>query len=150
MASSNWRLYNSAKEYIGDGTIDLDSDTFNIILCNSSSNAATLSTTTYGGLTGELATASGYTQTGLALTTTWTNSSGTLTFDATSDVSWLANGGDLGAYYAVILDDTATNDELVCYSLLDTTPSLVTASDGYPFNIAFSASGIFTVGGGTA
>ena len=148
MTSSNWRLYNSAKEYLGDGTFDMDNDTFNLILCDTSSNAATLSTTTYGGLTGELATASGYTQTGVALSTTWTNSSGTLTFDA-SDVSWLANGGDLGVYYAVIMDDTATNDELVCYSLLDTTPSLVTASDGNPFNIAFNAGGIFTLGGGT-
>ena len=149
MASSNWRLYNSAKEYIGDGTIDLDGDTFNIILCDASSNAATLSTTTYGGLTGELATASGYTQTGVALTSvTWTNSLGTLTFDA-ADASWLATGGNIAAYYSVIYSDTATNDELLCYSLLDTTPSLVTASDGNPFTMAMSSNGIFRLGGGT-
>ena len=150
MASSAWRLYNSAKEYIGDETIDLDGDTFNMVLCDASSNAATLSVTTYGGLTGELATASGYTQTGVVLTNvTWTNSSGTLTFDA-SDVSWLATGGSIAAYYSVIMDDTATNDELLCYSLLDTTPSLITATDGNPFTVAMNSNGIFRLGGGTA
>ena len=150
MAASAWRLYNSAKEYIGDGTIDLDGHTFMIILCLSTSNAATLTLTNYGEITNEVATNYGYTQGDKALTSvTWTNVTGTVTFDA-ADAIWAASGGSIVARFAVIYDDDAASDELLCYCLLDTTPADITATTGNNFQISMPANGIFRVSGGTA
>lgn len=150
MAAGKWKLYNSAKEYIGDGTIDLDSHTFKIALFSSSSNANTLTNSTLASLTNEVANGFGYTTGGQALANvTWTNSSGTVTFDA-DNVSWTASGGSITARYAVIYDDTAASDELLAVCLLDTTPADATAADGYQFNINFNASGIFSSSGATS
>jgi hypothetical protein len=143
MAASAWALYNKAKKLIGDGTIDLDTHTFKAVLCSSSSNAATLTIEDYTSLTNELATANGYTSGGLALTSvTWSESSGTVTFDS-ADITWNASGGSITARYCVIYDDTASPKKLLCYTLLDTAPADVTATAGTPFTLQLSASGIF-------
>lgn len=143
MAASAWALYNKAKKLISDGTIDLDTHTFKAVLCSSSSNAATLTIENYTSLTNELATANGYTSGGLALTSvTWSESSGTVTFDS-ADITWNASGGSITARYCVIYDDTASPKKLLCYTLLDTAPADVTATAGTPFTLQLSASGIF-------
>jgi hypothetical protein len=38
MAANAWKRYNKFPEYIGDGTIDLDNDTFKVALFLSTSN----------------------------------------------------------------------------------------------------------------
>lgn len=143
MAASAWALYNKAKKYIGDGTIDLDTHTFKAVLCSSASNAATLTIEDYTAITNELSTANGYTNGGQALTSvTWVESSGTVTFDS-NDITWNASGGSITARFCVIYDDTSSPKKLICYTLLDTTPADVTATAGTPFTIQLSASGIF-------
>jgi hypothetical protein len=143
MAASAWALYDKAKKSLGDGTIDLDTHAFKAVLCSSASNAATLTIEDYTSLTNELATANGYTNGGTALTSvTWSESSGTVTFDS-ADITWTASGGSITARYCVIYDDTASPKKLLCYTLLDTTPADVTATAGTPFTIQISASGIF-------
>lgn len=148
MAAGKWKLYDYAKLNIGNGLIDLDTHAFKIILLSSASNANTLSVGTglLADLTNQLSTANGYTQNSKVLTGTWTRSSGTITFDGDNPV-WTASGGPIAARFAVIYDDTAAGDPLLCVCLLDTTPADVTATDGNTLTITMNASGIFTLSG---
>lgn len=129
---------------IGQGDIDLDTDTFKIVLLNSS-HVFTQANTTLANITAnQLATANGYTQDTKALTSvTWTQSAGTATFDA-ADTSWTASGGSIAADDAAIYDDTATApvDALMCSIDFGGTQ---TAGDGTNFVITYNASGIFTI-----
>lgn len=148
-AAGKWKLYNAAKFGIGSGLIDLDSHTFKCALYTSSSNANTLTNTLLADLTNELANGSGYTTGGTTLTgVTWTNSSGTITFDC-ADPTWIASGGSLTFRYAVIYDDTASGKPLLCVCLLDTAPANITVPSGNQFIITINASGAFTLSGAT-
>lgn len=137
-------FYNSFREFVADGTIDLDTHTFKVMLVSSSytfSAAHTVKTD----ITNELATANGYTAGGATLgSVTWGHSGGTATFDA-ADTTWTASGGPITARRAVIYDDTAASDELVASVLLDTTPADVTATDGNTLTLQWNASGILTI-----
>jgi hypothetical protein len=139
-------FFQTFREYMADGTIDLNSDAFKVTLHSSAftPNAATMSV--YADLTNELATANGYTSGGLALgTPTWVRSTVTVTFDGVDSV-WNAVGGSIAARYAVIRKSGTANarvDPLIAYILLDTTPADVTAGAGNPLTIAWNASGIF-------
>ena len=44
MAATQWQLYNSAKKYIGNGTITLGAGVFKMVLAETSSNADRKST----------------------------------------------------------------------------------------------------------
>ena len=136
-------FYNSFKETIADGTIDLDTHTFKVMLTTSSYTPSAAHTTTTD-ITNEVSsTNTGYTTGGAALTSvTWGQTGGTATFDA-DNVVWTAGSANLTARYAVVYDDTATNNDLVCYITLDS--SDVTATNGNTFTIAWNASGIFTL-----
>ena len=156
MAASKWKLYDLAKKRIGDGTFDLDAaSSWKLALFLSTSNANTLSvgTNVFADLTNEHAAANGYTAGGVALTApTWTNASGTITFDC-ADASITAAGGSIVARFAVIYWNGTLNtivSPLLCVCLLDTTPADVTATDGNPLNITMNASGLFTLSGATA
>ncbi len=148
MTANAWDFYNEFTELIGDGTIDLDADTFNLGLYLSTSNAATLTLSGRAAVTNQHASANGYTQPGSALDSpTWVRSGGTTTFDSADEV-FTASGGSIVCRFAVIDDDTVTTpvaDPLVCFSLLDNTPADVTATDGNTLTIAPNASGIFTL-----
>lgn len=147
MAAGKWKLYEAAKEFLADGTIDLDTHTFKMALYLSTSNANTLTHDELADITNQHANANGYTTGGVTLTgVTWTRSGGTVTFDADNAV-WTAAGGPITARFAVIFDDTATGDVPLCVSLLDTTPADVSATDGNTFTVAIHASGIFTLSG---
>jgi hypothetical protein len=137
-------FYNSFREYVADGTIDLDTHTFKVMLV-SSAYTFSAAHTVKADITNELATANGYTAGGATLgSVTWAHSGGTATFDA-ADTAWTASGGSITARRAVIYDDTAASDELVASILLDTTPADVTATDGNPLTLVWNASGIFTL-----
>lgn len=147
MAAGAWKLYESAKEFIGDGTIDLDTHTFNVALFLSTSNCNTLTHDELADLTNQVANGAGYTTGGQALSgVTWSRSGGTVTFDA-NDPVWTASGGPITARFAVIYNDTATGKPLLAVCLLDTAPADVTATDGNTFTIQINASGIFTLSG---
>lgn len=155
MAAGKWKLYADAKKYLADGTFDLDSTSnWKMALFLSTSNANTLTTGTdvYGDLTNEHANANGYTTGGVALTSiTWTESSGTITFDL-ADPVWTASGGSIVARYAVIYQNATLNTivkPLLCVCLLDTTPADVTATTGNTLTITINASGVFTLSGAT-
>lgn len=89
----------------------------------------------------QLSTANGYTQnakalTGVAVTITTTDDG---TFDA-DDVSWTASGGSIAAAFALVYNDTDTDDPPVFRIDFDGT---ITALDGAPLTITWNASGIF-------
>lgn len=141
-------FYQSFREYMADGSIDLDTDTFKVMLVSSSYTPNAGTHTAKADVTNELSTANGYTAGGATLgSVTWSRSGGTVTFDA-DDTTWTASGGSITARYAVIYDDTSTSpsaDLLVAYILLDTTPADVTATDGNTLTLQWNASGIFTL-----
>jgi len=157
MAAGKWKMYEAAKEYLADGTFDMDNASLGLqmALFLSTSNAETLSVGTgvYGDLTNEHANNNGYTTGGQALTTeVWTHSGGTTTFDC-DNVIWTASGGSIVARFAVIYANATLNGTvkpLLCVSLLDTTPANVTATDGNTLTIAINASGVFTLSGMTS
>lgn len=150
MAASRWKVYDTAKEKLGDSTIDLDGHTFKCALFATGSNANDLTNEELADLTNEVASAFGYTTGGFTLTNvTWTNNSGVITFTTADDIQWLASGGSIVARYAVIYDDTAANDPLLCICQLDIGSS-VTALNGDFLTIQQSATGILTLSGGTS
>ena len=149
MAADAWVVYNKFKQTLGSGAVDMDADTFKVGLYQSTSNAESAVATIdeLADITNEVANGSGYTTGGATLTgVTWTESSGTVTFDFT-DPSWTASGGSIAARFAVVYDDTATSpaDAPVGYSLLDNTPADVTTTDGNTLTLQINASGMFTL-----
>ena len=100
-------------EAIHEKKHNLGSDTLKVLLTNT---APSLSNTVKADISGELSTANGYTAGGATITVTSSaQSSGLYTLIA-SDVTWTASGGSIGPFrYAVIYNDTATNDELIGY-----------------------------------
>ena len=150
-AAGKWKLYESAKEYIGDGTIDLDDNTMKVALFLSTSNVNTLSIATLSAATNQVATAFGYTAGGVTVAATWVRSGGTTTFDC-ADAVWTAAGGSITARFGVLYRSGTVNavvDALVAVCLLDTAPADVTATDGNTLTIAMNASGLFTLSGAT-
>jgi len=146
MAAGNWIAYNSFRQTMGDGTMDLDSDTFKIALFQNSGNAADAAQTIYGDLTDEVANGNGYTTGGAALSSvTFTYSGTTATFDCANPV-FTASGGSISSIrIAVIYDDTAASDDLVCYCVLDSSDITVTSGNALTINI--NPSGVFTISG---
>lgn len=150
MAADAWKRYDKFAEYLGDGTIDMDGDTFKCQLHTSSHTPSLSLDAVKADLDNEVANGSGYTTGGVTLSSvTWTESSGTVTFDA-ADPAWTASGGTITGRYAIILDDTPTSpaDPLVAYSLLDNSPADVSVTDGNTLTIQLNASGILTLSGG--
>lgn len=158
MAADAWKVYNKTKEWIGDGTIDLDAGDayFSVILATSSYTPA-LTHSTYADVsTNEVANGNGYTTGGdFPGSVTWTESSGTVTFDS-ADPSWTASGGSITARYAVLVHVAAgsgvpqSTDKIMAYTLLDNSPADVVAADGAALTIALAAGGYFTVSGGAS
>jgi len=140
-------VYESFKEYLADGTIDLDTDTFKVTLHTSAYTPNAGTHTVYANLTNELSTANGYTNTGQTVAATWVRSGGTVTFDL-ADAVWTASGGSITARYAVVRKDGTANgivSPLVAYILLDTTPADVTATATNTFTVQWNASGVFSL-----
>lgn len=144
MAADAWVVHDRFKEYMADGTIDLDDDTFVMRLYTSASNIDTTSVGDATAATNELSTANGYTNGGQTVAATWVRSSGTVTWDVANGV-WTASGGSITARFAAIVDTTTTPDEVVAHSLLDNTPQDVTATDGNTLTVAPAGTGVFTL-----
>jgi hypothetical protein len=154
VAAGKWKFYQNSKLYLPNGTHDLDNAAlgYTMALFQSTSNCNTLTHSVYGDLTKEHANANGYTTGGQAITgETWVNSSGTITWDC-DDVTWTASGGPIVARFVVTYVNATVNGivkPLLSVALLDTTPADVTATDGNPFRIIISPSGVFTLSGAT-
>ncbi|MFZ9959273.1 MAG: hypothetical protein ACO3GP_02680 [Candidatus Limnocylindrus sp.] len=118
------------------------SDTYKVALYTAATYSA--AATTLAGITKtEVASGNGYTTGGatlasVAVTTVTTNDA---KFDA-NDVSWtVPAAGSLAAAYAILYNDTDTNDPPVLFIDFGET---ITTTDGGIFQIIWNASGIFT------
>ena len=96
MAVQAFKFYNSFKEHMANGNVNLDTDTFDMHLYQSASNFATATLSALTSLTSEVATVLGYTLSGKAMTTTWIvgASAGERRFDATAMI-WTATSVDI-------------------------------------------------------
>lgn len=136
-APTAWTFTNGARDRLL--TTDVEGMTLKMALFLSTSNLSAASTT-YAGVTNEVASAVGYTTGGVSVTMTV---SGTTTLTATcGNALWTASGGSITARFAVIYE-VAGN--VLCYSILDSTPADVTATDTNTFTVSESGSGVFTL-----
>lgn len=146
MASpSSWSVFDQFKFKLGTKSENLSTDTIKMALFTSSStNAQTtsLSTATYATLNGEVSNANGYTTAGVTVTPTWSNTSGTETF-TTTNATWTATSSGITARTAVLYD--STSGDLICWSVLDSTPADVTVSAGNTLTVQINGSGVFTL-----
>jgi len=140
MAAGNWTFTNGARTSLLNGTFDLDSDSFKIALLTSSSNIGAASTT-YAGVTNEVANGNGYTTGGAAVTGSLSGTT-TVTFDTTDPAVWTASGAGFTARYAVLYE---VGGNVLCYCLLDNTPADVTITAGNTLTLTINASGVFTL-----
>ncbi len=111
MAAGAWTTYYHLTEIMVDGTIDLDTHEFRVVLVSSSytpsrSHTAWSSISTY-----ENSTANGYTQNGYQITQTLSRNNGTTTFDS-DDPTWTVSSSNLAARYAVLMHDADGNGTL--------------------------------------
>jgi len=120
-------------EQLGLGTHNLNTDTLKVML----TNTAPVATNTVKTDITEISAGNGYTAGGDDITNTYTESSGTGTLAAT-DVTFTASGGAIGPFrYAVIYNDTAASDNLVCWFDYG---SSITLNDTETFTVDFGAS----------
>ena len=139
MSAGNWTFYNDFKEKLAKAEIDLDNDTLKCLLTTSSyTPSATHSQ--LSDITNEV-TDSDYARQTLGSVTV-TETGGTVTFDC-ADISF-GSSVTITGKYAVLYDDTATNDPLIVYVDLDTGGGSVSSTSS-TFQITINASGVFTL-----
>ena len=134
-------IFNKAKEYIGDGTIDLDDDTLKIMLLADTYTPDAADEVKADIVAHELAAEDGYSAGGATLANvTWAEDSGTVTLDA-DDPVWTS--ASFTTRYAVVYSDTPSSpaDPLIC--LLDLAANRTGL--GGNFYINFHANGICQV-----
>lgn len=122
---------------------NLNSDTINVVLTNTAPTVAT--DHVYTDVANELATSNGYTQNNLTGGAAVASaSSGTDTVKTTSAITTLTASGAVGPFrYAIVLNNTATNKNLIGYYDY---ASSVTMANGDTFTITgTNTTGLFTL-----
>ena len=151
MAASAWQLYNSAKKYIGNGTITLGAGVFKMVLATSASNTSTFTLSTYASVTNEISATGGYTTGGKNLvpaTGQWTvgASAKQMKFTmSTVGLAFTASGASLtNIKYAILRNSTgATAGRLLCFCQLSSSQFTVTSPN--TLTVLPAATGIFTL-----
>lgn len=143
MAAGPWQIYNEAKKYLMDGTLDINTNAWRIALYTSASNAATLTLSAKSELTNEVTSGAGYSSSGKALASVvWSSPPGSaakMRFTAAA-VYWSANAAPINSVkYAVIFDPVS--GKLLCVSALSTAQFNITA--GNRLTVTPAAQGIF-------
>ena len=107
-------IYDKFKEYLGDGTIDLDDDTLKIILLADTYSPDSTDAVYADIIASEIAAGSGYSTGGATLANvTWADTAGVTTLDA-DDPVW--STASFTARYAAVYSDTPESpaDPLIC------------------------------------
>ena len=127
-------------ERLAEKSFNLGSDTLKVMLCNT----APVNTNAQKSDLTEISAGNGYTAGGTASTiSSSAQTSGTYKL-VLGDVTFTASGGSIGPFrYAVLYDDTATNDELIGFWDYG---SAVTLASGESFTVDFDATnGVLTI-----
>lgn len=146
MPAGAWKVYGGAVEEIHKGTLDLDTNTFRMVLVTSSytPNQSTHTTWTSASAN-EVAAGGGYSTHGKLLTPSVTRSGLVTTFDV-DDQAWTSS--TITAKYAIIVKDAnadgslASTDTLVAFCDLETGGGSVSTTSG-TLTITINASGVF-------
>lgn len=146
MTAGSWTVYSHAALEMSDGTFDLGSDTYFIILATTSYSPNANSDSTYADVSSnEVSTGGGYTSGGIALTSvTNTLSTATVTFTAASP-TWSSFSATFR--YGVIIrcangTSLQSTDKLLCYSDLGGGSSVTGGGGTLTVSLA---SNIFTI-----
>lgn len=135
-----YNKFQSFVEALAEKTHNLGSDTLKIVLTNTAPNA----TDTQLSQITQIANGNGYTTGGAqAVQSSSAQSAGTYKLVA-ADVTWTASAGSFGPFrYAVLYNDTATNDELIGYWDYGTN---LTITSGNSFTVDLDATnGVLTL-----
>lgn len=128
-------IYNQFKEFMADGTIDMDGDVFAISL-HGSNFVNDSADTHWADVSATQTSGTGYTDGGDSLdSVTWVLSGGVVEFDA-DDASWTS--ATFTADFAVIRSATASGDPLVCALDFGGTQSVNNGT----FTVQFNSAGI--------
>ena len=127
-------------ELLAEKSFNLGSDTLKVMLCDT----APVNTNAQKSDLTEISAGNGYTAGGTASSiSSSAQTSGTYKL-VIGDVTFTASGGSIGPFrYAVLYDDTATNDELIGFWDYG---SAVTLASGESFTVDFdAANGVLTI-----
>jgi hypothetical protein len=147
--SGTWNFFDSFKEYMGDGTIDLSDTTANrfmVLLLDVTTEPVAGTDTVLADVIANEITGTGYAQQDVA-SITWNEVTGTVTWDG-ADIAFAATGADwVGARWWVLYDDESVTitDALVAYGLVDDTPADVIVTNGTTLTLQWDALGLFTL-----
>lgn len=133
--------FNSFVEALAEKKHDLGTDTLKVML----TNTAPVATNTVKANLTEISAGNGYTAGGnTASVTSSAQTSGTYKLVLGDPATWTASGGSIGPFqYAVLYNDTATNDELIGWWGYG---SAVTLADGESFAVDFDpTTGVLTL-----
>ncbi|WP_066901079.1 hypothetical protein [Mycolicibacterium houstonense] len=130
MAAGTWTVTNAGRTSLLNGTFDLDSDSWKVALVTSASNIGAASTT-FAGVTNEVANANGYTTGGIAVSLVLAGTT-SVTVSFASNPVWTATGSGITARWAVLYE---VGGNVLAYVLLDSTPADVTATAGNTLTI---------------
>lgn len=137
---ATFNKFNSFVEALAEKTHNLGSDTLKVVLTNTAPNA----TNTQLSQITQISGTNGYTTGGTQATiSSSSQTSGTYKL-VLNDVTFTASGGSIGPFrYAVLYNDTATNDELIGYYDYGTA---LTVTNGNSFLVDFHATnGVLTI-----
>ena len=149
MAQGDITLFNEFKEDVGQKIHNLSSDTFKLgLVTNAVTPAASTSDPRWGAggstnlSSSEVTPGGNYSAGGAALaTSTWSETSGTATFDA-ADVSIAQNASNPNnARWGIIYNDTSAGKEALAFLDLGGVTDLTAGA----FQVTWSASGIFSL-----
>lgn len=135
-----WTFTNSTRTDFLNGAQPLGSGTFKCALFQSTSNIAT-SSTTYAGVTNEVANANGYTTGGITVTFTLSGTS-SVTAGFTTNPVWTASGGSIVARFGVVYK---ASGDVIAYFLLDSTPADITVTSGNTLTIQAPGANFLTL-----
>jgi hypothetical protein len=154
MAAGTPQIYNTFKEKMADGTLDLDTATAGYWKCALLTSAYTYdsSNSVWSALSSnEVSTTNtGYTAGGISLTVGdagWSRSGATVSFISSTNPQWTAGSAGLTAKWAIIYGNSASTKDLVCAVDLNTDSgsATVSATSGNTLTITWNASGIFSI-----
>lgn len=127
--------------HCGLGQADLSSDTIKCVLLKQTYSPDTTNQETYSDISSEEVTGTGYTAGGATVVSPSLSLSGaTLTFDISTGVAWEDLDLDMNCRYAVLYDDTNTEDALIYYEDLGANID----PGGDSFFIPIASGGVFT------
>ncbi len=139
MAATAWQLYNAAKKYLQNGTIQIGTSTLKMKLYTSASNASTFTLSTLGSVSNQV-TGGGYSEgktlSGVELTSILSAKS--FSFGA-ADVVYTASGSTLAnVKFAVI---GISGGKALCWSRLSTSQFSITSPN--TLTVVVHANGIY-------